>query len=303
MRTLRTVAEIRAALTPARREGRSIGLVPTMGALHDGHLALIREARAECDEVVVSVFVNPTQFNEAADLQAYPRDEARDLELAQTAGADMVFAPSVDEMYPAGFATSVLVAGVSETLEGAQRGVEHFRGVATVVTKLLTIVAPDAAFFGQKDAQQTVVLRRLVADLNLPVRVVVCPTVREPDGLALSSRNARLSAAERDRALALWRGLHAAARAHADGERDAVRLIDVAAAELAAAEIVPEYLVVVDPLSLAELPRVDTDALMVVAARVGETRLIDNVLLPTPVGIADGDQTPSTRPALSPTRN
>jgi pantoate--beta-alanine ligase len=295
------VAEVRAALAPARRAGRTIGLVPTMGALHEGHLALIGAAREECDEVVVSVFVNPTQFNEASDLQAYPRDEARDVELAQGAGADLVFAPTVEEMYPRGFATSVRVGGVTETLEGAQRGAEHFAGVATVVTKLLSIVGPDVAYFGQKDVQQTVVLRRLVADLNLPVRLVVVPTVREPDGLALSSRNVRLSPAERERALSLSRGLRAAQRAHADGERGAARLVQLAAAELEAAGVTPEYLVVVDPLTLTDLQRVDGDALIAVAARVGDTRLIDNALLETPVGISDGDRRPATRPALSQT--
>jgi len=303
MRTLRTIGEVRAALARARRGDRIVGLVPTMGALHDGHLALIRAAGAECDEVVVSVFVNPTQFNEAADLQAYPRDETRDVALAQSAGAGIVFAPSVEEMYPRGFATAVLVGGVSETLEGEQRGVEHFRGVATVVTKLLTIVGPDVAYFGQKDAQQTVVLRRLVGDLNLPVRIVVCPTVREADGLALSSRNGRLSAHERERALALSRGLQAATSRHRDGERDAARLIEVAAAEMDRAAIAPEYLVIVDPDNLTPLERVDDEALLAVAARIGDTRLIDNVLLPAPVPNADDDTSPAAAPALSPTLN
>ena len=314
MRTLRTVAEIRAELAAARRGGLAVGLVPTMGALHEGHLSLIRRAEAECDLVVVSVFVNPTQFNEAADLQAYPRDEDRDVALAEAAGADLVFAPGVEEMYPPGFATSVLVGGASEVLEGAERGPEHFRGVATVVTKLLTIVAPDAAYFGQKDAQQTVVVRRLVADLNLPVRIVVCPTVREADGLALSSRNARLSADERERALALSRGLHAAERRYAEGERDAAALLAAAAAAIDPSGLVPEYLVVVDPQTLAPLERVADRALVAIAARVGTTRLIDNVLLGEPgTARTDGEPTaarehvtptdgrgPTPRPALTP---
>jgi len=311
MRTLRTIEALRADLAPRRRPGRTVGLVPTMGALHEGHLSLIRRARSECDEVVVSVFVNPTQFNEAADLAAYPRDEARDLQQAAAAGADVVFAPSAQEMYPTGFSTAVLVSGVSEMLEGAERGPEHFRGVATVVTKLLTIVAPDAAYFGQKDAQQTVVVRRLVRDLNLPVRIVVCPTVREADGLALSSRNARLSAPERERALALSRGLRAAGRRHAEGERDPQRLLDAAAAALAAAGVVPEYLVVVDPHTLLPVQQVDAEALVAIAARVGDTRLIDNLLLrPTSrhsaapprlnQPMAD-DHAGSPEPALSPT--
>ena len=174
-----------------------------MGALHDGHLSLIRRARATCDEVVVSLFVNPAQFNEASDLAAYPRDEARDGALAAEAGVDLLFAPALAEVYPPGFATTVHVGGVTETLEGEHRGVAHFDGVATVVTKLLNMVGPDVAFFGQKDAQQALVIRRLVRDLDLPVRIEVCPTVREADGLALSSRNVHLRGADRERALAL----------------------------------------------------------------------------------------------------
>ena len=203
MRTLRTVAEVRAALREARRTERVIGLVPTMGALHDGHLSLIRRARATCDEVVVSLFVNPAQFNVASDLAAYPRDEVRDGALAAEAGADLLFAPELAEVYPPGFATTVHIGGVTETLEGEYRGVAHFDGVATVVTKLLNMVGPDVAFFGQKDAQQALVIRRLVRDLDLPVRIEVCPTVREADGLALSSRNVHLHGADRERALAL----------------------------------------------------------------------------------------------------
>ena len=193
MRTVRTVEELRSALAQARRRGATIGLVPTMGALHEGHLSLIRRASEQCEVVVVSLFVNPAQFNERGDLERYPRRERDDAELAAAAGAGLLFAPSVEEVYPAGFATAVEVLGVSERLEGAARGSEHFRGVSTVVTKLLCMVAPDVAYFGQKDAQQVVVIRRLVADLNLPVRVQALPTVREPDGLAMSSRNALLS--------------------------------------------------------------------------------------------------------------
>ena len=213
MRTLRTVAELRAALDPARRAGRRIGLVPTMGALHDGHLSLIAQARAATDVVVVSLFVNPTQFDDAADLSAYPRDEARDARLAAEAGADVLFAPPTTEVYPQGFATSVRVAGITAPLEGESRGEEHFAGVATVVAKLLNMVQPDVAFFGQKDAQQVAVIRRLVRDLDIPVRIEVGATVREPDGLALSSRNARLRNGERERAAALPRALAAARRA------------------------------------------------------------------------------------------
>src|SRR6202167_5645160 len=196
MRTVRTVSELRTALAPVRREGRSIGLVPTMGALHDGHLSLIAGAREQCDVVVVSLFVNPAQFNERADLERYPRDESRDAAAAAAAGADVLFAPSADEVYPQGFATSVEVLGVTERLEGAARGSEHFRGVSTVVTKLLCMVLPDVAYFGQKDAPQVVGVRRLVSDLNIPVQIEALPTVREPDGLALSRRHALLDADE-----------------------------------------------------------------------------------------------------------
>ena len=210
MRTVRSVAELRSELRPARREERLIGLVPTMGALHEGHLSLVRHARATCDVVVVSLFVNPAQFNEASDLAAYPRDEERDAALAAETGADLLFAPAPGEVYPPGFATTVHVSGLTETLEGESRGVSHFDGVATVVTKLLNMVGPDVAFFGQKDAQQALVIRALVRDLDLPVRIEVCPTVREPDGLALSSRNVHLRGADRERALALRDALAAA---------------------------------------------------------------------------------------------
>ena len=184
MKTVRTIAELRRSLDLARAGGRCVGLVPTMGALHDGHLSLLRAAREECDVVVMSLFVNPAQFAAGEDLDAYPRDEAHDAELAANAGVDLLFAPAVAEIYPPGFATRVSVGGVSERLEGAARGVEHFEGVATVVTKLLNIAQPDVAYFGQKDAQQVAVIRRLVTDLDMRVRVAVCPTVREPGGLA-----------------------------------------------------------------------------------------------------------------------
>jgi pantoate--beta-alanine ligase len=279
MRTLRTVAELRAALLPSRRAGRSIGLVPTMGALHDGHLSLIRRAREDCDEVVVSLFVNPAQFDEASDLAAYPRDERRDAGLAAACGADLLFAPGVDEVYPAGFATTVSVGGLSEPLEGVHRGPEHFDGVATVVTKLLNMAQPDAAYFGQKDAQQALVIRRLVRDLDIPVRIEICPTVREPDGLALSSRNAHLDGADRARALALSEALAAAESAVAAGERDAAAVAAAARAAMAPRAVAPEYLALVSPDSLAPVGRIDGEVLVVVAARVGSTRLIDNTLI------------------------
>jgi pantoate--beta-alanine ligase len=297
MRTVRAVDELRSELAPVRREGRKIGLVPTMGALHDGHLSLIRRARAECDFVVVSLFVNPAQFNERADLDCYPRSEARDVELASAAGADVMFAPPNDEVYPPGFATSVEVFGVSDRLEGAARGAEHFRGVSTVVTKLLGMAMPDVAYFGQKDAQQVVVIRRLVGDLNLPVRIQTCPTVRDPDGLAMSSRNARLSAEERTRALALPDALRAATRLAAEGERSAPELLDAARAAMLASGVEPEYLELVDPETLLPCEELTRESLLALAARVGETRLIDNAIL-RPSAVASPSQ-PHPRKALA----
>ena len=283
MRVLRTVAETRTALRPARRAERTIALVPTMGALHAGHIALIDRAREECDEVVVSLFVNPSQFGDASDLDAYPRDEARDAVLVAEAGADLLFAPSAEELYPRGFATHVALEGpLVEELEGAHRGPGHFRGVATVVVKLLNVVQPDVALFGQKDAQQAVVIRRMVADLNLPVRIEIVPTVRAEDGLALSSRNVRLTEPDRAQALALHAALAAAADAHAAGERDAAALGAHARAALTAFDVEPEYLALVDPESLAPVATVEDEVLVAVAATVGGVRLIDNQLIGTP---------------------
>ncbi len=281
MRTLRTVAELKAALAQPRREGRRIGLVPTMGAFHDGHLALMRRARSECDEVVVSLFVNPTQFNEGSDLAAYPRDEERDAVIAAEQRVDYLFAPQVDEMYPPGFATTVSVGRIAEVLEGAYRGRSHFDGVATVVTKLFTIVAPDVAYFGQKDAQQTMIIKRLVRDLNLPLEIEVCPTVREPDGLAMSSRNLRLSPDERRRATALSRSLGAAQALVAAGETDVPTIVAAARAELDDQLLQTDYFQIVDPATLEPLNRIDGQALALVAARVGQIRLIDNQTLST----------------------
>lgn len=301
MRTVRTVAEIRALLLPDRRAGRTIGLVPTMGALHDGHLSLIRAARAAHDVVVVSLFVNPAQFNEQADLAAYPRDEQRDGELAERAGADVLFAPAAGTVYPDGFATRVSVGGpLTETLEGRQRGADHFHGVTTVVTKLLNMVRPDAAFFGAKDAQQLRVVRRLVRDLDLGVEIVGCPTVREPSGLALSSRNAQLSASERERALGLSRALRNVADGLADGsytERAQAERAGIAVLRDHDAE--PEYLCVVEPETMAPATDLSGDLLIVTAARVGAVRLIDNVALtiarPTDAAIPLGAQ-PEAQP-------
>jgi pantoate--beta-alanine ligase len=250
-----------------------------MGALHEGHLSLIGHAREQCDVVVVSLFVNPAQFNESTDLERYPRREADDEALAAAAGADVLFAPSAEEVYPAGFATSVEVLGLTDRLEGAVRGNGHFRGVSTVVTKLLGMTQPDVAYFGQKDAQQVLVVRRLVADLNLPVLVAACPTVREADGLAMSSRNALLDPAERERAAGLSRALAAAAALAEGGERSAPALLAAAQAELAALDIRPEYLALVDKQTLEPAAELVAETLLAVAARFGEVRLIDNVVL------------------------
>ena len=281
MRVVRTVSEVRAALRAARRQERTIGLVPTMGAFHDGHLSLVRRARETCDVVVASLFVNPAQFDDGSDLAGYPRDERRDAALAAEAGVDLLFAPSAEEVYPPGFATEVQVTGLTEPLEGEARGRGHFHGVTTVVTKLFNIVGPDAAFFGQKDAQQALVVRRLVRDLDLPVRIEVCPTIRESDGLAMSSRNVLLGAADRERAVALSRALRAAEEAVAAGERDASALLDRARAAMSSEGIEPEYLELVSTTTLDPVPRVDGDALLAVAARVGPARLIDNTVLHT----------------------
>jgi pantoate--beta-alanine ligase len=279
MRTVRTVAELRGALAEPRRRDASIGLVPTMGAFHEGHLSLMRRARLECDVVVVSLFVNPTQFNQSRDLDSYPRDEARDAALATEIGIDYLFAPPVEEVYPPGFATTVAVAGVTEVLEGAHRGRAHFDGVTTVVTKLFNMVMPGVAYFGQKDAQQALVIRRLVRDLDLPVQIEVGTTVREPDGLAMSSRNALLSDSERARAATLHRALDAISEAVAQGEHDPAAARARGLAELTSAGIEPEYLELVSADTLAPLEQIDGDALALIAAQVGTTRLIDNELI------------------------
>jgi pantoate--beta-alanine ligase len=275
MNTVRTIAELRAELTAAPRP---VGLVPTMGYFHEGHLSLMRAARAANETVVVSLFVNPAQFGPNEDLDAYPRDEQRDLALAEAEGIDVVFAPSVDEVYPAGFDTTVEVGGLTDALEGAARP-GHFKGVTTIVTKLLNIVGPDVAYFGQKDAQQALVIRKLVADLNMPVRIEVCATVREPGGLALSSRNAYLSEEERVRATALSRALRAAERTVRDGQLDAAAVLAAARHELDEAGIEPEYLELRSPTDLTPAERVDGSTLLAVAARVGRARLIDNTML------------------------
>lgn len=279
MKTIRSVAEMQAHSRAARAQGRRIGLVPTMGAFHGGHESLMRAARAGSDEMVVSLFVNPAQFTKATDLLVYPRDEVRDAALTDELGVDYLFAPPVSEVYPPGFATTVSVTGVSAGLEGEHRGAGHFDGVGTMVTKLLNMVSPDVALFGQKDAQQAVVIRRLVADLDIPVRIEICPTIRDADGLALSSRNALLSDDERRRATALHRALSAVRGAARDGVRDPSRALADGHAVLAEAGVDVEYLSLVDPETMEPLRELHGDALALVAARLGSTRLIDNVFI------------------------
>lgn len=279
MKLLRTADELRGALAGPRGKGRTIGLVPTMGAFHEGHLSLMRRARADCDQVVVSLFVNPSQFEDPADLARYPRDERADAALAAAEGADYLFAPAVEEIYPAGFATTVSVSAGTDTLEGARRGRAHFDAVATVVTKLFNIVGPDVAYFGQKDAQQAVVIKQLVRDLAIPVHIEVCPTVRESDGLALSSRNVLLSPDERARAAALHRALETIESAVAAGVHDPAMARARGLEELASVGIEPDYLELVDAETLAPVGHIDRDVLALIAARVGATRLIDNQLI------------------------
>ena len=278
---VRAKAALRAELADARRQGQTIGLVPTMGYLHEGHVSLLTAARDQCDVVVMSLFVNPTQFGPGEDLDRYPRDEERDLRLAAEAGVDFVYAPSIAEVYPAGFATSVEVGGnLTGVLDGdpSRRGAEHFRGVATIVAKLFNSIGPDVAYFGQKDAQQAAVIQRMVRDLDIPVRIEVLPTVREADGLAMSSRNAYLDDGARERAAALSRALRAAERtARAESLQAG---LDAARRELESAGIEPEYLEARDAELLEPVAELDDRPVLVaLAARVGGARLIDNVLI------------------------
>ena len=283
MRIAKTIAETRAAVSEQRGEGRSIGLVPTMGALHEGHLSLVRAARAQCDAVVVSIFVNPTQFGPNEDFAKYPRTWDADCALLESEGVDLIFAPDASEMYPeidgAGASTFVEVEGVSDRLDGVSRP-GHFRGVSTVVAKLFHIVAPNKAFFGQKDAAQVAVLRRMVRDLNFDLEMVVCPTVREGDGLALSSRNRYLSMEERIQALALSRALRRIAERVDQGVVEASALIGEARAVFAEEPAVRvDYCSIVDPNTLEDVADVRSGALAAVAAWVGMTRLIDNAVI------------------------
>jgi pantoate--beta-alanine ligase len=271
---------LREAVRTARARGQSIGVVPTMGALHAGHLSLIEASRRECDFTIVTIFVNPAQFGPHEDFQRYPRMLEADLAAISRIGAELVFAPELTEMYGPRHATFVEMEGVAEPLEGSCRP-GHFRGVATIVLKLFNLTSPDRAYFGQKDYQQTLVVRRLVADLDLPIEIRVCPIVREADGLAMSSRNVYLSADERAQALTLGRSLSCAAERATAGERDAASILAAMRNVLAGAPGVElEYLALVDPDDLSPVSRLTGVTLAAIAARVGQTRLIDNCLLP-----------------------
>lgn len=278
---IRTIAGTLAAANAARAQGRTVGMVPTMGAFHEGHLSLIRRAREDRDLLVVSIFVNPTQFADPDDLATYPRDEERDLELARREGVDVVFAPAVGEMYPAGEPEVTVDPGpLGDRLEGASRP-GHFRGVATVVAQLFHAAGPCAAYFGEKDAQQLAVIRRMVRDLSFPVEVVACPTVREPDGLALSSRNVRLSREQREAAGCLFLALSEAAALARSGESDAARLVAAMAREVGATPLARlDHAAVVDEATFEEIRTIEGPARALVAARFGDVRLIDNLLLP-----------------------
>jgi pantoate--beta-alanine ligase len=283
MIVVRTVVELREALLAARSGNKRIGFVPTMGAFHAGHLHLMHTAREECDVTVVSLFVNPTQFGDPADLAAYPRNDARDEADANNAGVDVLFIPPVSEMYPDGFNAAVQLAGVTDPLEGKARGVAHFHGVTTVVAKLFNMVQPHAAYFGQKDAQQVAVIRQMVRDLNFPLEIIVCPTIRESDGLAMSSRNVRLSPEARQQALGLSEALRSVQEQVDAGERATATLLDNGRKKLHARGIDDahiEYFAAVDNLTLQEQPAVgDRAVLFAIAARVGGVRLIDNVVV------------------------
>ena len=279
MRCLTTIAQVREALEPERRRGASVGLVPTMGALHEGHLSLIRAARTENDVVVVSVFVNPTQFGHDSDLALYPQDMDEDLRLAEDAGADLVFSPPESEMYERDHSTWVEVENLTAGLCGRSR-IGHFRGVCTVVTKLFNICLPDRAYFGEKDAQQLAVVRRMTRDLDVAVQVVGCPTVREEDGLAMSSRNLRLTEEQRAQAPVLYRALGAAKSAVEAGERDATTLTITTKQVLAGASLAEvEYVEIVDAASLQPIDQLAGECLIALAARFGDVRLIDNLRL------------------------
>jgi pantoate--beta-alanine ligase len=279
MKICTTIEDMRAACRAARGHGKRLGFVPTMGALHEGHLSLVRAAGAVCDVVAASIFVNPTQFGPTEDLAKYPRAFERDRELLEKEGVEILFAPSVEEMYPSGAVTWVVVEGLSERLDGQSRP-GHFRGVTTVVAKLFHVVEPDAAFFGQKDAAQVAIIRRMVRDLNFGIEIVACPIVREEDGLAMSSRNVYLSPEQRKEALALYRSLMRVKGLWESGESDVEKLLAAGKEEILRERGVRlDYLEIVDPFSLEAVSKVRNGALVAVAGYLGGTRLIDNVLL------------------------
>jgi pantoate--beta-alanine ligase len=279
MRLVTSIEDMRSASRAAQRDGKRVGFVPTMGALHEGHLSMVRAAKTQAGFVVVSIFVNPKQFGPNEDYAKYPRTLERDCGLLEKEAVDVVFAPTVDEMYPNGASTDVTVGGLSEKLCGKSRP-GHFRGVTTVVSKLFNMVEPDKAFFGQKDAAQVAIIRRMARDLNIPVEIVVCPIVREPDGLAMSSRNAYLDAQQRKSALVLSRALHAVQELFARGERDAAKLRAAGKTIIAQDPAVRlDYFELVDPDNLDPIETISGTALVAVAAFVGTTRLIDNTIL------------------------
>jgi pantoate--beta-alanine ligase len=281
-RLIASIADLRSNLCAARKAGKRIGLVPTMGALHEGHLSLVRQSQAQCDVTVVSIYVNPSQFGPREDLAKYPRTLKSDVEALAEQCADIVFVPSDNEMYPAGYGTWVEPGSVAQPLEGQCRS-GHFRGVATVVLKLFEIVRPDAAYFGQKDFQQALVIRSMVRDLNMPVEIVVCPIVREPDGLALSSRNRYLSPAARRRALVLWSSLQQAEMLVAQGERSAEKIVaKMRDTILTAADARIDYIALVDPETLKPVLDLTGRTLAALAVTIENTRLIDNCLLEPP---------------------
>jgi len=279
MKICHTIEDMRAACRASHSAGKRLGFVPTMGALHEGHLSLVRAAKASCNVVAASIFVNPTQFGANEDLAKYPRTFERDRGMLEKEGVELLFAPSVEEMYPAGAVTWVTVEGLSDTLDGRSRP-GHFRGVTTILAKLFHIIEPDAAFFGQKDAAQVAIIRRMVRDLNLPIGIVACPIVREADGLAMSSRNAYLDPRQRQQALALHRALRRVKKSWDEGERDAQRLANMGREEVAAEKAVRlDYFEIVSSDTLESIENATSGALVAVAAYLGSTRLIDNLVL------------------------
>lgn len=282
MQVVKTVREVRTWMKLAREEGKTIGFVPTMGYFHEGHLNLMRRAKAECDLCVVSLFVNPTQFGPSEDFRQYPRDLTRDAAMAESVGVDLLFAPEVEEIYPQGFQTWVEVTGVTQRLEGAARP-RHFRGVTTICTKLFNIVQADRAYFGRKDYQQLKVIQRMVKDLNIPIEIVPCETTREPDGLAMSSRNVYLNPEERQAATVLYRALCAGRDAILNGERDGAKVQKLIEQVIATEPLVKsEYVDVADAETLEPLQELKGEVLLSLAARVGIARLIDNVTVIVP---------------------